>query len=135
MKPWRVFLAYPETAQPVAVLTFRSDVRALLRVLAEDLNTTTSRLLAGTITEVLRGHLDGLDPASGVCAGRTPAGDPLVFIDLGPGDQTLLDAYTTKPYSGLGRNTPRGARRSAGALACWLEKQIQSLSEVSRFWP
>lgn len=102
MKPWRVFLAYPETAQPVAVLTFRSDVRALLRVLAEDLDTTTSCLLAGTITEVLCGHLDGLDPASGVCVGHTPAGDPLVFIDLGPGDQTLLDACTTNRMQTLG---------------------------------
>jgi hypothetical protein len=102
MKPWRVFLAYPETAQPVTVLTFRSDIRADLRVLAEDLNTTTDHLLAGTIAEVLRGHLDGLDPDSGVCVGYTSAGDPLVFIDLGPGDQTLLDAWTTSRAQTLG---------------------------------
>ena len=102
MKPWRVFLAYPETAQPVAVLTFRSDIRADLRVLADELNTTTGRLLADAFTEVLRGYLDGLDPASGVCVGRTPEGDPLVFIDLGPGDQALLDALNTSRTKTLG---------------------------------
>lgn len=102
MKPWSVFLAYPETAHPVAVLTFRSDVHADLRVLAQDLNTTTNRLLADTFTEVLRGHLDGLDPAGGVCVGHTPDGDPLVFIDLGPGDRTLLDAWTTSRTQILG---------------------------------